>query len=354
MGCRGPFQHRVEGTIRNRWADDNRVRGRFGILLLQVGASGRVSGWPCGVAMQGGSEKRMNSERSANGIAHAIDPASLAALPHRCGVYFFRGEGALPLYIGKSLDLRARVLSHLRAADEARMIAQTRRIDYIETAGEIGALLLESRLIKEQSPIFNQRLRRVRALCSISLQTSVNGLVPTIVDGRSVGLGVTPGLFGLYSSRHAAQAKLRELADAHQLCLGLLGLEKIARRGCFAWQLRRCLGACVGQEQRASHDARLLAGLNDLQIQVWPFAGAVDLIEESGDWTQRHRIDRWCYLGTQCSRGTAPAPLRRPAAAFDFDSYKILVKPILLGVLKIVAVEGHELAARDPVYQGID
>ena len=78
----------------------------------------------------------------------AIDPDSLAALPRSAGVYIFRGEGTLPIYIGKSVDIRARVMSHLRAPEEAEMIAQTRRIDFIGTAGEIGALLLEARLIK--------------------------------------------------------------------------------------------------------------------------------------------------------------------------------------------------------------
>ena len=96
----------------------------------------------------------------------SVAPDNLAALPRGAGVYIFQGAGQLPLYIGKSVDIRARVLSHLRAPDEASMMAQTQRIDVIETAGEIGALLLESRLIKAQHPLFNQRLRRVRSLCA--------------------------------------------------------------------------------------------------------------------------------------------------------------------------------------------
>ena len=78
-----------------------------------------------------------------------------------------KGEGTFPLYIGKSVDIRSRAISHFWTPDEASMIAQTSRIDYIETEGEIGALLLESRMFKEHNPLFNQRLRRVRTLCSI-------------------------------------------------------------------------------------------------------------------------------------------------------------------------------------------
>ena len=98
---------------------------------------------------------------------HRIDPESLSALPRTSGVYVFRGEGTLPLYVGKSVDIRSRVLAHLRAPDEARMIAQARRVDFIETAGEIGALLLEARMVKELSPLFNISLRLSRGLCTL-------------------------------------------------------------------------------------------------------------------------------------------------------------------------------------------
>lgn len=79
-------------------------------------------------------------------VTDQVNHKSIDALPRRPGVYIFRGDGALPLYIGKSIDIRARVLSHLRAPEEAKMVSQTRRIDSIETAGEIGALLLEAQI----------------------------------------------------------------------------------------------------------------------------------------------------------------------------------------------------------------
>jgi len=271
-------------------------------------------------------------------LSHKIDPDSLAALPRSAGVYIFKGEGTLPLYIGKSVDIRSRVMSHLRAPDEASMIAQTRRIDFIETAGEIGALLLESRLIKEQNPLFNQRLRRIRTLCSIQLQQTPQGAVPQIVDSKSVNLGSTQGLYGLFSSAHAANSKLKELAQQHLLCMGLLGLEKTSKRGCFGLQIKTCLGACVGQEPRHTHDQRLLTALLDSQVEVWPFSGPVDLIEETDGWIQRHRVNNWCYLGTQCTRSGESSINDVKHYDFDLDSYKILVKPIMLRTVKVEAV----------------
>lgn len=265
-----------------------------------------------------------------------IDPASLNALPRSPGVYLFKGEGALPIYIGKSVDLRSRVLAHLRAEDEADMMAQSTRVEFIETAGEIGALLLESHLIKQMSPLFNIRLRRTRNLCSIQLASPLGYLQPVVVSGKELGVGEVDGLYGLFGSVRAAQNKLRELADPHRLCLGLLGIEKMGARGCFGLQVKTCLGACVGREDRSAHDARLLTALSDLKVHAWPFADAIDVVETQGAWTQRHRIQNWRYLGTVCSKSSAyPVNIQK---SFDLDTYKILVKPIMLGTAHVERV----------------
>ncbi len=137
------------------------------------------------------------------------------ALPTAPGVYVFHGEdGDLPLYIGKSINLRSRVLSHLRNPDEANLLRQTRRITHIRTAEEIGALLLEASLIKQQLPLLNQKLRRHRQLCSLRL---VNGQ-PEVVDSKDINFATEPALYGLFASRHAAIEGLRQLADQHRLC----------------------------------------------------------------------------------------------------------------------------------------
>ena len=271
-------------------------------------------------------------------VQHRIDPDSLAALPTGSGVYVFKGQGTLPLYIGKSVNIRSRVLSHLRTPDEAGMIAQTRHIDFIETAGELGALLLESRMIKEQSPLFNQRLKRVRRFSSIRLRQTDKGTTLEIVDSKTVNLGTTPKLFGLFSSNHAAKQKLNELAQPHALCKVVLGLEKTSTRGCFGLQIKTCLGACVGKEARALHDERLSAALMDLQVEVWPYRGPVELIEENDGWVQRHRVNNWCHLETWCSKtGQASQITTFNPQDFDRDSYQILVKPIMLQTVKVQA-----------------
>ena len=123
------------------------------------------------------------------------------------------------------------------------------------------------------------------------------------------------------------RSKLGELAERHQLCHGLLGIEKIDKRGCFGLQIKKCVGACAGQEDPKLHDDRLLAGLVEVKVHIWPYDGPVELVEHRGDWTQLHRIEQWRYLGTRCSRQDRFTACEEKG--FELDTYKILIRPVM-------------------------
>lgn len=258
---------------------------------------------------------------------------SLLDMPAKPGVYIFHAaEGTLPLYIGKSVNLRARLLSHMRNADEARMLRQAARISYIRTAGEIGALLLEAQLIKQQQPLYNQKLRRNRQLCALCLREGV----PEVVYSRDMNFAMEPDLYGLYGSRTSALQGLHELADMHKLCYGALGLEKLANgRACFRAMLNHCNGVCCGRENPVDHQQRLLSALETLRVATWSYPGAIGLQERSDDMQQIHVVRNWCYLGTADTHQQA-RKLAKVAAGFDADGYKILCRPILTGTARIV------------------
>ncbi|MDD2547848.1 MAG: excinuclease Cho [Burkholderiaceae bacterium] len=262
--------------------------------------------------------------------------AAIEATPAAPGVYIFHGEeGGLPLYIGKSVNLRSRLLSHLRNPDEARLLRQTQRISHVRTAGEIGALLLEARWIKEQHPLLNQKLRSNRQLCSLQVQDGV----PKVVYSKDLDFAQAPGLYGLYASRHAALDALRQMADDQRLCYGALGLEKRAPgRPCFRAMLQQCAGVCRGDETPESHRTRLFTRLEGLRVACWPYAGPVGLVERDAQdpqWTQIHVVHHWHYLGTVGNVAEA-LQLDSVAPGFDADGYKILCKPILSGRAEII------------------
>ncbi|WP_017349016.1 excinuclease Cho [Pantoea sp. A4] len=257
----------------------------------------------------------------------------LNGLPALPGVYTFHGESeTLPLYIGKSINLRSRVMAHFRTVEEAKMLRQARRITWVTTAGDLGALLLEAQMIKQQQPLFNKRLRHNRQLCSLQLQHNS----PQVVYARDLDFSTSPNLFGLFQNRHAALETLRNIADEQRLCHGLLGLENISNgRACFRSALKRCGGACCGRESVADHQMRLLAALERLRLVCWPWQGPVGLIETGSHQTQIHVIDHWFYLGS-VERLEEAADLKRVRSGFDHDGYKILCGPLLSGKYPLV------------------
>nr|WP_318381937.1 excinuclease Cho [uncultured Enterobacter sp.] len=256
----------------------------------------------------------------------------LEAMPKHPGVYFFHGESeAMPLYIGKSVNIRSRVLSHLRTPDEAAMLRQARRITWTCTAGELGALLLEAQLIKEQQPLFNKRLRRNRQLCSLLLHDDK----PQVVYAKEIDFSSQPGLYGLFANRRTALQTLQSIADEQKLCYGLLGLESLTRgRGCFRSALNRCAGACCGKESVEAHHTRLREAMVRMRLICWPWQGAVALKESHGEMTQFHIIHNWLWLGSVASLDAASG-LQRASAKFDQDGYKILCKPLMAGLFDI-------------------
>ncbi|MES2933334.1 MAG: endonuclease [Pseudomonadota bacterium] len=269
-----------------------------------------------------------------------IDRASLDALPRTSGVYLFRDSQNTPLYIGKSINIRSRVLSHLRTPQEAGLLQHSCRVDFVRTAGEIGALLLESQLIKQWQPAYNARLKQIGHIYKIACYPEQTR--PQIVAVSEID-AVDADLYGLFSSTYSAEQGLRDLIRRYRLCPALTGLEKtIHGRACFSHQLGQCLGACIGRESLPEHHARLRQALAQLQNTVWPYAGPIGIVEQDASWRQTHVVDRWCYLGSLEGRRKKLTRISgRPAV--DIDTYKILVRPMLLGTLKIVPIVRHGL-----------
>ena len=270
---------------------------------------------------------------------------AISDIPDTPGVYLFFGEGALPLYIGKSVTLRTRVMSHFQSAAkvarEMRILTEIRRVEWIETAGELGALLLESRLVKEKQPVYNRQLRREKALCSWYLQEDpdANPLLK-LIQVDEIAPGQWSHLYGTYRSKRQATDALRLLADKHGLCPQLLGLES-GKGACFASQIGRCKGACIGREPRVLHRARLQMVLAQQRLQAWPHPGRVairEYQEESGR-TDIHVFEHWCHVATVSD----PAELEelgttRQVLAFDLDTYRLLQKKLGPGMTHDAAV----------------
>lgn len=279
-----------------------------------------------------------------------LAPHMLDGLPDGPGVYLFYGENDLPLYVGKSTSLRSRVHAHFmgdHAAGRAMRLAQeVRRVDWIETAGELGALLLEARLIKEKLPVHNRLLRRQNELCAWRLRAPIAPPAVELVSGPDIDPRRLDELHGMFRSRREATNALRELAAAYKLCPQRLGLER-GKGACFASQIRKCQGVCAGREGVEAHDLRLRAALSSLRLEAWPYGGRIAVRETDAGRGRDcfHVFDAWCWLGTEQTQGDLfEAAQARCEPVFDLDTYRILSRWLRQAPRQVIRLPAREYA----------
>lgn len=250
----------------------------------------------------------------------------LADLPSAPGVYLFYGHNRLPLYVGKSVNLRSRVLGHFQRDHqddkEMRLAQQIQHIEWEETAGDLSAQLREAQLVKTLMPIMNRQLRRQGSLKTWYWPS--DAACPTLVSGKAISQPQPGKLFGLFRSAKEAKEALRGIAEEHQLCSQVLGLEKGKGR-CFAHQLDKCRGACCQKEPLDTHTQRAQQALTKLQVSAWPWPGRIVIREQSrkGGPVAHHVVDHWCYLGSAATQRRAQT-LKGDTPQFDVDTYRIL------------------------------
>jgi len=246
---------------------------------------------------------------SSSRLPPQLDPELADELPEGPGVYLFHGEDGALLYVGKAGNLASRVPAHFaesRAKLDRQLAQAVRRIEWIETAGEFGALLLQARLIRTRQPLLNRRLASSSTHWAIRLRD--DGAMPLAAIATLDEIDDPGASHGMFRRRRDAERALAGLARAHELCAKWLGIEQ-AQGSCVAWQLGCCRGVCVGREPAALHAVRARLALAGLKRRDWPFAGPITIRER--DWRgveETHRFDRWCH---------ADEP-------FDPDVYRIL------------------------------
>ncbi|MGC1387536.1 MAG: exonuclease domain-containing protein [Steroidobacteraceae bacterium] len=283
--------------------------------------------------------RRELTEAEIGAAAHAVLgaqrlpehlPADLAdELPEGPGVYRFFGLDDVLLYVGKSTSLRRGVLAHFAAghsgAKEQKLARQVRRVDWLETAGELGALLRETDWIRTQRPLYNRRLKPSSGDVTIRVVENTGSAEFASIaelDPKEIGR-----CCGVFRSHQEARKALTDIARARRLCLKVLGLERSAG-SCIAYQLGTCRGACVGEEPASLHALRLRMALSSLVLKPWPFPGRVALREcDPQGAVDLHVLDHWTYLGTARSQDELSSlAIKEASAAFDSHVYRVLVR----------------------------
>ena len=264
-----------------------------------------------------------------------LDAAFIESLQDTPGVYIFYDDGDLPLYVGKSIKLRTRVLNHF-ASDhtshtEMEMALKVRRVECRETAGELGALLLESKLIKQLQPAYNRLLRSTKKLYAIRMSDRMNQLPwLKIITTKDIDPQDFEFLYGIWRTKKAANEVIRQLAAEFQLCNKLLGMES-GKGACFGHQVEQCTGVCVGKEKHELHHLRLRMALMAYKLSGWPYEGRVGIRELNPDSgkTEIHLFEHWCHLDTAESEQELQDALNtKYELAFDLDAFRLIARAL--------------------------
>ncbi|MCJ2052297.1 excinuclease ABC subunit UvrC [Methylobacterium sp. J-070] len=179
-----------------------------------------------------------------------------STLPSSPGVYRMFDHRGDVLYVGKAKNLKARVGSYARGQAHsnriARMISQTAAMEFVTTATETEALLLEANLIKQLKPRFNVLMRDDKSFPYILVTD--DGPAPQIVKHR--GARRRKGnYYGPFASVWAVNRTVNALQRAFLLRTCTDSYYENRTRPCLLYQIKRCSGPCTGEIAEADYAA---------------------------------------------------------------------------------------------------
>jgi DNA polymerase-3 subunit epsilon len=222
----------------------------------------------------------------------------LSALPKDPGVYIFRDADGRPLYVGKSVCLRTRARAHFTTPNV--WTGEAEHVDYQPTESELGALVLENRLIKALKPPGNTLLKKdadgyVYLRCRLDIPFPILEVAREPAAGNAVCVGPVRGrgacaelveqLNSLFGLRHCG----RSLAPRpHPSAYGQMG---------------RCLSPCLGDLDPNLYRERL-----DEALRLFEFDGASALLAH---------VDAQMRAASRAQRYERAAWLRRRARRLE-------------------------------------
>ena len=219
----------------------------------------------------------MRVQESLDLVNDLAEKLGVSKLPSKPGVYYFKDFDGNIIYVGKSINIKKRVQSHLRNFSTKRGITIMETIQSIEfrlTGNETMALLYETMEIKTHRPIHNRAQKKTKYPFGVSINkeeefhtlelTEVSQTSDTVIE---------------FGSRREAKNFILDTIQNFNLCLKLNGLENVNRVGsCFQYQLHNCNGGCVGEENA-----------DDYNLRIEQFEAQYGYTNESGIYTSTGR-----------------------------------------------------------------
>jgi excinuclease ABC subunit C len=226
----------------DRRAKDPSAGGKRSAMAREDAAEWIAPAAPCG------------AEPPSLGRGLAVLAEAVKTLPGTPGVYRMLNRRGEALYVGKAQNLKKRVTSYTQLANLPRrlqrMVAETARLEVVNTHTEIEALLLESNLIKRLMPRYNVLLRDDKSFPYILI--TGDHAYPQIAKHR--GAHSRDGVyFGPFASAGAVNRTITALEKAFLLRSCSDAVFAGRARPCLMYQIKRCAAPCVGRISEAGY-----------------------------------------------------------------------------------------------------
>lgn len=198
-------------------------------------------------------------------LPNAITMDTLHNLPEECGVYYLKNAYGKIVYIGKSINIKKRVIQHFskttRKAENLQK--QVNSIDYELTGSELVSLLLESHEIKIHQPSINKIQRNAYFPYFIHHYKDEAGYIRFKLEKNSNKRRKDKQILSDYSGLQSSKAHLGAISKEYGLCNKLNHLEE--KDGpCFDYKLQNCFGACILEEDAESYNLRAEMAISKL------------------------------------------------------------------------------------------
>ena len=178
----------------------------------------------------------------------------LEELPSITGVYYLHNSKGQIIYIGKSKNIRKRVLQHFTNDNrKSREIQkEVAAITYEATGNELNALLKENEEIKKNKPKFNKALSRTIFSYALYRSEDEKGYIHLKIgkaDGRKKNITT-------FTNQQQARMVLTNIMEEYQLCQKYTGFHS-GNGSCFNYSIKKCSGACIGEEDCSQYNERV-------------------------------------------------------------------------------------------------
>lgn len=178
----------------------------------------------------------------------------IEAAPTSTGVYYMHREDGTVIYIGKSKNIKKRLIQHFTSDNRKskRIQWEVTAVTYEETGNDLIAQLKESAEIKQNKPVYNRALRRTLFTYQLNSFVDEKGYINLKIekaDGRKKPITT-------FTNYQQAKNSLYKITEEHQLCQKLTGLYA-TQSSCFLHTIKQCYGACIEEEPIQEYNDRV-------------------------------------------------------------------------------------------------